>query len=135
MNRESSDTKKMENQLSEMRKILNFCDRLDIDDDPLQIEELKGGFDKLYQPTISFKDISDLITMCLYYEDLYHKRESVLSKTLINNAINDLTRRIEKYSIFSEYFTIEKNRITDEESFINFITELHESISELEEQL
>lgn len=70
------------------------------DDDPLKLAPMKPALDKMYKPTLGFKEVSDLVSLSLYYEDLYHERQEIVSKTLIKSATNEIKPKVD---VFREY--------------------------------
>jgi hypothetical protein len=65
----------------------------DLGDDPLQLAAIEKGLSLLFEPTLDFTLVSDLVTASLYYEDIYHRRESVYNKTLTVGAKNQFNKK------------------------------------------
>ena len=95
----------VQNDIQQIENILRSspfyeCDDSSIITNSFQLDSLEQGLHNLPNPNLTFASVSDLVTLSLYFEDLYHDRESVVSKTLLNSASNTIQNNVEHFSGF-----------------------------------
>ncbi|EAY17067.1 hypothetical protein TVAG_297460 [Trichomonas vaginalis G3] len=105
-------------------------------EDPLKLEVLRKGIDKIHKPNLGYKEISDFVSLCLYYEDLYHRRPDVISKTLVKSAAQELLPKVDVFEDYVDELAKFNQGADDYSQELNRkIQILDEQINELQNQL
>ena len=81
--------------------------------DPLELGEIESSLENLNDSKMTFSSISNLFTLSLFYEDLFHGRESVVQQTVCNSAVNKLDQDVNIYSHFVENLKMIQNSSAD----------------------
>lgn len=100
--------------------------------------ELEYKASLIPEPSIGFQEITDLTSLCLFYEDLYHERKDVANHSLIESAAQDLTDRVERLEAFTDFlkvYTKTQEKIETPAQFDKFIEQFNEELTGLERQL
>ena len=81
--------------------------------DILELDEIETSLKSIDSPKMTFTSISNLVTLSLFYEDLFHERESVVQQTVCNSAVNRLNDDVSIYTKFVENLKQIQNAAAD----------------------
>ena len=118
------------NQIADVYKSIH--PELMLQDDPFEVEILSKSLNRLYKPKNLAPKISELIALCLYYEDLYHNKKEAFDKLLIQQASNKLAQKVSHFVNYTNNLSIKAKEINTPERFNEEVLILRHKLEELE---
>jgi len=118
--------------------ISNYFEPMREEEDFFEVKEISEALDQMaskQQFVISHKDVDDLIAMCLYYEDLYHNRDNVVTKSLIKSAYYDIVHKVTMFEKYCDKLKILSENITSDDQFMYYVEQLHRELSNIEKTI
>ena len=123
--------------LNQTQEILSQVPRefLDAEEDPLKLDILEKSLKNGFKPDPVEKDIYDVLTLCLYYEDLLKNQKEAKRSQLIKDAELTIYNEVEHFCNYTKNLLSKSNEIKTLEDVREEIEQLSEKISELEDLL
>jgi hypothetical protein len=99
------------------------------------IEDLRHRCDEIERPTVDLSVISDLTSLCLFYEDILHGREEALSRLLFPSVVRDFRDRIARHRDAAAFFTEKADQLLSVRDCMPYIRRFRDCLTELEEAM
>jgi hypothetical protein len=96
------------------------------------LNDLRERAGQIVKPRISFRALSELTTLCLFYEDLLNRREEGTSKSLFYTILRELRERVDRYEVAVEFLDVKPDQIMSLKSCMAYVKQFHRRLLELE---
>jgi len=96
------------------------------------MEGVRERANQIVKPQITFRILSELTTLCLFYEDLLNQREEAISKSLFHGIIRDLREKVDRYQLAVDFFESKTDQIISARSCMAYVQQFHRRLLELE---
>jgi hypothetical protein len=121
--------------MDEVGEIILSCREMLSSRAEFPLGDLRERAEHIVQPRISFRALSELTTLCLFYEDLLNRREEATSKSLFYTIIRELRERVDRYEVAVEFLNVKPDQIMSLKSCMAYVRQFHGRLLELERSI
>jgi hypothetical protein len=97
--------------MDEVGEIILSCREMLSSRAGFSLDDLRERAEQIVEPRISFLALSELTTLCLFYEDLLDGWKEATSKSLFCTIIRELCERVDRYEVAVEFLDVKPDQI------------------------
>ena len=84
---------------------------------------------------INFQPLSQLTSLCLYYEDMLNRRPEIYDHSLFSNIVDDLKRKRKEYNLFKEKYSYLSDQLLTSKQCLRYVRWFNKKLQKVEREL